>query len=417
MHEKLEVYMKNASICGMPTRIIPFDLGRSLDEKDKISINNNKLFENKKVILSMRQSALLKGVLGCYILDNNVYCYIYYNGITVIVVNDKQVQFKETYKDFSIAYGVNRKNAHADFFNWKHEKSSIIKLAISQLRNIILSNTKKGTEIRKSADESFENQGLSYIMTLSFFDVKKEIIENHNYKNYPMWLKRNIYALLDPCLLYLEDSNKFKEEINIVNTNTLLDEVELDYEVLDYERHKNINAFMSWAAVIVIGELRETERIDYTMLEVQLQSDWFFVYCLDKQLNKHSVPNKKEIIEIQKQSYEIDLLDNRLYDFDDSSMPTRILDIQKGLIETSGLNNSIEHIQRKIKYILEIVKINSELRQKRFGQSAEILLFIIAFIEIAPTVAEYGNKVYPNLGLLGNLLLILLGIVFLIRKN
>lgn len=409
--------MTNTTICGMPTRIIPFDLGRGLDEKDKNAITKSTLFANKKIDLSMRQSALLKGVLGCYWIDEDVSCYIYYNGITVIVINDRQIKFKDNYKDFSVAYGINRKNAHADFFSWKHEKSQIIKKTISQLRKIVLLNSKKKTIIRESADESFENQGLSYIMTLSFFDINTEIVGSHNYKKYPEWLKRNIYALLDPCLLYLEDSNKFKVEEKLIKSDNLLDEVDIDYEVIDYEKHKNINAFMSWAAVVVIGELQDAERIDYTMLEVQLQSDWFFVYCIDKHLNRQSIPKKREIMEIQKQSYEIDLLENRLYDFDDSSMPTRILEIQKGLIETSGLNNSIQHLQRKIKYIQEVVRYNSELKQKRFGQSSEILLFVIAFIEIAPTVAEYGNRLYPNLGLIGNCVLVLLGVVFLIRKN
>lgn len=71
-------------------------------------------------------------------------------------------------------------------------------------------------------------------------------------------------------------------------------------------------------------------------------------------------------------TYEIDLLDNRLLDFDDSSMPARILDIQEGLVATSGLAENIQHLQRKMQYILDRERLDSELRQKHLSQSSEI---------------------------------------------
>ena len=165
------------------------------------------------------------------------------------------------------------------------------------------------------------------------------------------------------------------------------------------------------------GQLQDVDKEEYTALEVQLQSDWFYVYCLDKNLDDLRKPSKRDMVDIQRQHYEIDLLENRLYDFDDSSMPTRILDIQKGLVETSGLAGNIEHLQRKIQYVLEREQLNGELRQKRLGRSTEILLYLIAFIEIAPTVAEYGELVFPHAGLIANCLLIVLGLALVIRKN
>lgn len=128
-------------------------------------------------------------------------------------------------------------------------------------------------------------------------------------------------------------------------------------------------------------------------------------------------PKSVWIIEIQEQNYEVDLLVNRLYDFDDSSMPTRVLDIQKGLVTTSGLDGNVQHLQRKIQYLLEREQLNSSLRQKRLSQSTEILLFIVAFIEIAPTVEEYGHRIFPNAGVIANALLVIIGVVLLLRKD
>ena len=289
---------------------------------------------------------------------------------------------------------------------------------IVDLRKIVREHAPQKTTLRKSASEQFENKGLSYIMTLSMFDVSKEIINSTSFKNYPDWLKSNIYALLDPAVLYLEDSSKFESATEVdFDLSKILSELEINEDLTDYERHRHINTFMSWAAVTIFGLLQDIDREEYTALEVQLQSDWFYVYCLDKSLDDFSNPTKKDVVDIQRQHYEIDLLDNRLFDFDDSSMPTRILDIQKGLVETSGLAGNIQHLQRKMQYILEREHLDSELRQKHLGQSTEILLFIIAFIEIAPTVIEYGNSFYPNAGVAASFFIILLGIILLIRKN
>ena len=216
----------------------------------------------------------------------------------------------------------------------------------------------------------------------------------------------------------MEDSSKFESATEVdFDLNRILKELEINQDLNDYERHRHINTYMSWAAVTTFGQLQAIDKEEYTALEVQLQCDWFYVYCLDKSLDDLTHPTRKDIVEIQQQNYEVDLLENRLYDFDDSSMPTRILDIQKGLVDTSGLEGNIQHLQRKIRFILERERLNSELKQKRLGQSTEILLFIIAFIEIAPTVAEYGNSLYPNAGTLANFLIMILGIILLIRKN
>ena len=108
---------------------------------------------------------------------------------------------------------------------------------------------------------------------------------------------------------------------------------------------------------------------------------------------------------------------NRLYDFDDSSLPARILEVQKGLVETSGLATNIEHAQKRIRFILEKEKLSNELKQRKLAQSTEILLFIVAFVQIAPTVAEYGEYLFPNAGIIANVLIVLLGMLLLLLKD
>lgn len=410
--------MSECPITAFPVRIIPFDLGRSLTVDD-LSLIEKQIFPRfGRLEITPRQSSILKGVSLLFKICYNISAYLYSNGICLIVVEENKISFHSDFERFSIPYGENRKRAHNAFFKWEHDTSPVIWDVIADLRKTVRERTPKKIGLRKSASEQFENKGLSYIMTLSMFDVSKEIINSSSFKNYPDWLKSNVYALLDPSVLYLEDSSRFEfaTEVNF-DLSKILSELEINENPTDYERHRHINTFMSWAAVTIFGQLQDTDREEYTALEVQLQSDWFYVYCLDKNLDDFSKLTKKDVINIQRQHYEIDLLDNRLFDFDDSSMPTRILDIQRGLIETSGLAGNIQHLQRKMQYILERDHLDSELRQQRLGQSTEIFLFIIAFIEVAPTVIEYGNSVYPNAGVCVSFLIILLGIILLIRKN
>lgn len=405
-------------ICAHPIRVIPFDLGRSLSDRDTEDIRNYITKNFKEITLSSRQLSILKKCVDYCAINDHVTSYIYRNGMAVMVITEPTVEFFDDYQHFAIPYGENRKRAHGQLFRWEHEDSECIRQAVSGMRSIVKSNTKKTEGLRTSSLDTFENKGLSYVMTLSMFDVVEDGAFTPGYKNYPEWLKKNLYALLDPSSLYLEDSSKFESANDTgFDIKKILDSIEPATNFKDYERHRHIDTFMSWAAVTVVGNLQSVDIEEYVALEVQLQCDWFYVYCLEKGLDGKLKPSKQHMIELQKENYELDLLENRLYDFDDSSMPTRVLDIQKGLVETSGLENNIRHLQRKIKYILEREALNSTLRQKRLGQSSEILLFIIAFIQIAPTVADYGNRLISHGGTIVNCLILVLGLFLLIRKE
>ena len=242
--------------------------------------------------------------------------------------------------------------------------------------------------------------------------------ERGGFQSFPGWLKSNLYALLDPALLYLEDSSRYlSASASGFDVSKFLNSLENGGELQDYERHRHLNTYMSWAAVVLAGQLQDTDREEYITLEVQLQCDWFYICCLDRNLGMPTKITRREIIDLQRQSYELEILEDRLLDFDDSSMPSRILEIQRGLVATSGLENNIQRLRRKIRYLLDREQLEVGIRQKRLGQSSELLLFLIAVIEIAPTVSEYGNRIFPHAGALINALMVLLGIALLIWKN
>ena len=406
------------SILARPVRILPFDLGRPLSAKDMQAIQELRDQKYKSKSISPRQQSIIKDCFMALDIDTGLSAYIYNNGICVITIEDTPVSFAEDHQTFSIAYGDNRKKAHSQLFKWCHPASQQIDELIKSLRGIIISNNKKNQTLRISASENFENKGISYVMTLSLFDLSKELLPAHGYKNYPRWLKTNICAMLDPALLYLEDSSKFESANEVeFDIKRILSELEVEEELRDYEKHRHVDTYMSWAAVLVIGDLQHTDIEEYTALEVQLQCDWYYVYCMEKSLEGINPKSKTKIIDYQKCSYELDVLENRLYDFDDSSMPARILEVQKGLVKSSSLQDNINHLQRKLQYLLEREKIDFDMRQKKVGQSTEVLLFVVAFVEVAPTIAEWGSKYHPLLGPILNALIVALGVILFTRKE
>lgn len=406
------------SILARPVRILPFDLGRPLSAKDMQAIQELRDQKYKSKSISPRQQSIIKDCFMALDIDTGLSAYIYNNGICVITIEDTPVSFAEDHQTFSIAYGDNRKKAHSQLFKWCHPASQQIDELIKSLRGIIISNNKKNQTLRISASEDFENKGMSYVMTLSLFNLSKELLPAHGYKNYPRWLKTNICAMLDPALLYLEDSSKFESANEVeFDIKRILSELEVEEELRDYEKHRHVDTYMSWAAVLVIGDLQHTDIEEYTALEVQLQCDWYYVYCMEKSLEGINPKSKTKIIDYQKCSYELDVLENRLYDFDDSSMPARILEVQKGLVKSSSLQDNINHLQRKLQYLLEREKIDFDMRQKKVGQSTEVLLFVVAFVEVAPTIAEWGSKYHPLLGPILNALIVALGVILFTRKE
>ena len=395
-------------IRALPVRIIPFDLGRSLKDEDVYDISCYIEESNHvKKKISPRQESILKDVVEICNINGMDYLslYIYRNGIAICVIDDTAVFFQNEQDYFSISYGENRKKAHHDFFNWEHNCSESIWNIIQHLRGIVMANSAAGDRVRKSGTVAFENRGLSYIMTLSFFITDKDVIGTAGFKGYPKWLQNNVYALLDPSLVFLEDSSKFLSTHETgFDVKEVLRDIEIEDIPKDYERHRHLDTYMSWAAVLIIGE-------------VQLQSDWYYIYCLEKDLDRYDFTRKQDVIALQELGYEIELIENRLYDFDDSSMPSRILDIQRGLVDTSGLQDNIQHLSSRIKFILDRERLHTELKQKKLGQSSELLLFIIAFIEIAPTVAEFGERFFHNAGVIANFLIVILGFLLMIRKD
>jgi len=399
-----------------PVRVIPFDLGCQVTQQKTAEISSYLKNNHQPIELSGRVSSILIELCAAFSIKPNVVdCYVFLNGICVCVVFDEQIDICENKEYFSIDYCANRKAAHESIFEWRHSSSQAIRQTIEALRNIVHNNK---SNIRSSGLDTFENKGMSYVMTLSMFQCEEDQIYDWDYL--PDWLQNNITCLLDPEILFLEDSKYFVHSSgnNRKSQERIIDSLQPE-EQTDYEIRKHISTFISWSSVLVFGKLSQCDADEYIALEIELQKNWYYLYCIEKTLKSGAETSQKvEIAELRELKCRLELFCDRLHQFEDTSVPTRLLRIQDGLLETSGILINLQRVQRKLDCLIETVLYENQIKQNKFNQSSEILLFVIAYIQIVPIVHKFFREhIGETCSILSLLSVAIIGAIVLILKD
>ncbi|MDR1033681.1 MAG: hypothetical protein LBL41_02795 [Bifidobacteriaceae bacterium] len=404
-------------LTAMPVRIIPFDLGCTITkQKENVIaeyVKSNGFLEST---LSTRSEAIFTDVCVAFSEIDSVHYYVFTSGICVCVIFDDTQEINENNRHFAIEYCVDRKVKHEELFAWKHKHSSRISAIIEELRNIVQGNEKT---VRTSGLNTFEHRGLSYVMTLSL--LASEHNKPYGWAHLPEWFRRNVSCMLDPEMLLLEDSRNFAHSHDDVYNEQLsiLEQVDI-IEPVNYETRAHLATFISWSAVLVFGNIKDYDIEEYVALEIELQKNWFYIYCTETMLESRSdnEQGKVDVVKLRKLQYELELYEDNLREFKDSSLPTRILKIQEGLLESSRILSNLNRVKRKLECLIEATLLEAQLKQKKLNQTVEILLFVIAYIQIAPIVFEF---LAPYTGVsVANLLLALVALaggVLLLAKD
>jgi hypothetical protein len=350
-------FIKSLILEIQPVRIIPFDLGVSLNSNYVKSINELLSKEYKEIMFTSRRNKLLCNSPIAFKINDFLELSICETGIGTFIIKEKA--YKEyRLRYFSIDYCERRKITHLDILNWNHEQSKCMKKVIKLLKDFVLKNNEN---IRLTARDSFEHEGLSYVMTIVFLKCIGGRKQVFNWNTTPNWLKRNIAVLLNPSIIFKEDSINFSNELSInVKFEDIIDNIDIESEYRDYENRFNLSTYASWASVLSIGSMNKCDIEDYTMLEIKIQQKWFYIYCLEKLLPKGLNDFEEENLNLKKlklKKYELDILENQLFHIDDSSFPERILNIQKGIIETCKIMNLINRYRQKLNSFIELVQL------------------------------------------------------------
>ena len=408
-------------ITAIPVRIVPFDLGSALSPEMKDLITS--LAKGKGILQDpddyKREMAIIKKCTIKCKFANGTALYVFDFGVAVMTITDEPMELD--IEDFSIDYCVDRKNDHNSIRVLEHPLMTEAYDAVREFRTIIRNVNGKKEQMRTSGDIDHElsEDSVLYVMTLSFFkhlfEGKKDVC---SWNEMQEWVKRNVNVLMDPAILYLEDSKLLsgnaekKEEWK----KEVFSNICIDRAYADYERRPNLYTFMSWAAVVILGNIDRSVIEEYTALEVNLQANWHYVYCMDAHLPdnaKEAVRRKIKVTHIKELLNESEVLVDLLTHVPDSSVPSRFRDIQKGLTKTSEFVAENERYQRKLRYIQDGMRTES---QKKAVFSSGILLVLIAFFQMIPVLSgiisgTYELIVYPVL------ILIVVLVVVLIRHD
>ena len=395
----------------IPQRFIPFDLGTYIDEPLGKEIQ---MYCKENHYEVLKKPALLESISSDVrlLIDINKVClrlYIFSYGIGVFCLEDNSYNLGEKY---AVGYCDYRKQAHKEILRDRNQETTqnLMKI-IDDLRRIVADKKKN---IRMSASKDWEQQGLSYVMTVSYI-IKKD--KTHNiYKDFDEIEKKDLQIMLQPCLAHMEDTLSVKdygdEPFNPYN----FDVEEID-EPRNWIKSEDCSIYISWAAVVVYLKYLKgnyMEIIEY--LEADLQAMWLYTYCSYNTL-KHQ--EKLSSSYLKKEKYQFQRKYNEFYADKDSSLPVYITEIRKELLRTSGIekqkNNYIDYIE----YCIEDAGGMEVERQRRYEVINEILLFIIAFLQIAPMLYSAMIGGLENIHIIPVLIMVVIVIIaiFLIIKK
>ena len=243
-----------------PIRLIPADLGYTITNqhvsviKDLLTQNGMLFSENIPIF---GENALFK-----ISLCHNLEAYIYYDGIIIFVFIDECLPY-HYFKIDDVGFILeNRKNAHKLLLTHNHSISKKIDELCFTLRNLVDESLRRLTSY-----PSWENGSLSYVM--SFYHINADSKIYHD-------------ELFVSCLsqLLYPDHHTYYGGVRANVTDNYKEKVLVNHDVLD-----NVHVSISWANVIIVGELTNSQLSYYTTLELSLQHIWMYSYVTEKMID------------------------------------------------------------------------------------------------------------------------------------
>ena len=411
-----QIITKDCDNIIIPQRYIPFDMGIHIGNEVRQKMAD---YFKKKEYKVLEMSGLLRSISSDIVFKIEISItfrlYIFSYGIGVFMFEDDAYPMGEKY---AVDYCEYRKKAHKEILEFSHNGvSDTIKSIISELRALV---KKKKTYVRPSANENWESNGLSYVMTVSYI-IKKDK-ERKDYKKFTETDKKNLHIMLQPSLAHKEDTMASAE----------LDAQEIDFDPYNFEvervdepknwiRSEDCAVYISWAAVVIylrnlIGKYMEI----IECLEVDLQAMWLYTYCQYINLKAWSSNKKLASAQIKKEKYNFQKKYNEFISDNDSSVPIYIFEIRNELINTSGIGHEKENYMEYIDFCIDEAESYEGEQQRKYSVMNEVLLFIIAFIQIAPMlysamIGDYNNlKLWPILVMA---IFVVVAIVFIVKKD
>ena len=255
-------------------------------------------------------------------------------------------------------------------------------------------------------------------MTVGFVDLKNG---NNNYNEMTDEEKINLHIMLDPGIAHKEDSAIYSNITIADSGNSLNVELSSLEAPTDWIRSPELSMYISWSAVLLYSSRREAMNSNIVeALEVDLQSMWLYTYCVYDNLKKYKSSHKILASKLRSDLYKFKRKYNEFINLGDSNVPDYVAKMRAELIRTSGIESYAVQYMEYIEYcIAETESINAE-KQKKYSWLNEILLFIIAFVQIAPMLYELMTGGVQNIQIwpvIVMVLIVIAAIIVIVRKD
>ena len=122
----------------------------------------------------------------------------------------------------------------------------------------------------------------------------------------------------------------------------------------------------------------------------------------------------------QRKKYYFQRKYNEFVSNNDSSIPVYILEIRNELINTSGIANEKDNYVKYLDYCIDETESIESEKQRKYAVMNEVLLFIIAFIQIAPMLYDVLDGNFSELHLRPILIMsivVIAAVYFIIKKD
>ena len=396
-----------------PYRNIPFDIGAGLTSVDLDAI---KVKATAKGLTEMPVPSLLsrfsKYISLRFTVNDDIRLYIYSFGVGVFTMRDDT--FDITNEKFAVEYCESRKKYHHMILNGEHKYSETIFSIIAWVRECVRTNHKL---VRATADENWESHGLSYVMTVS--SVQLPNLKTFNYSELDDTEKKNLLIMLEPGIAHQEDTLLFDSEIK----PDKIDPYGIDIshqEPTNWMRSNDAGLYISWAAVIIYSSLIDDNSAKYLeYMEVDLQAMWMYVYCMYHVMS-HKKQKDMKVSALKRELFTFKKMYNEFTSPDDSNIAEYFKNIRNELIRTSGIESEKDKYLEYLEFCIEDTVSLNEEKTRKYSIFSEILLFVIAYAQIAPLLYHLLMGEYTNLGtwqIIVVALVAVIGTILIIRKE
>lgn len=399
-----------------PWRYIPADLGgeltgTSLEHIDRyMSLNHFAPVERSEFLVKLSPD-----LAAGWHIQSRLDLYIFKSGIAVFSLCDDSFLIRKA--QFAKDYGRSRREAHSRICSFEDPAVSLAMQktlrALRQICALIPSSH------RQSSKEDWESNGLSYVMTVSHFCTGLDPAEYMEMMKTDDTFVKSLKILLMPSLANEEDSFvcPLTDDMRDPYQSDLSD-VELPH---DYELREDIDVYISWAAVITSSrEIRKDYVRFMDALEIDLQAMWMYTYCLLQDLGCPDTETASSL-SLRKLRNQYLTRYNQFMTTADSSMPVYVSRIRNALIESSGLTEYKDQLIERLEYLIEDRTTEENQRQRKYGWLSEILLFIIAYLDILTTLFSLFEEQLTDgwrfFWITAAGIIFVSGIIFIIKKE